>query len=155
MFQIDALSADTFAPFYGLSDDDLKARGVLPQIADRAPGFPCRVTLRDAQPGERVLLLNHVHQPADTPFRASHAVYVIDGAEAAVLAPGELPPVFQQGRILSVRAFGNDGMIRAADLCGSDDCRELFNALLGRDDVDYLQIHYAKYGCYAARAVRF
>ncbi len=152
MFQIQPLAA--FAPLYGLSDDVLKARGVRPEIVDHAPGFPCRVTLRDAEPGERVLLLNYEHQPADTPFRAAHAIYVIDGAAPAEPAPGELPPVFRQGRTLSARAFGNDGMMRAADLCTEETCADIFNDLLGRDGVDYLQVHYAKYGCYAARVVR-
>jgi len=152
MFQIQPLNA--FDNLYGLPDDALKAQGILPEIADHAPGFPCRVSLRYAQPGERVLLLNYQHQPADTPFRAAHAIYVIDGAEPIALEPGALPPVFRQGRTLSVRAFGNDGMMRAADLCTEETCAATFNDLLGRDGVDYLQIHYAKYGCYAARAIK-
>ncbi len=152
MFQIQPLSAGKFSHLYGQSDDDLKAQGILAEVAD-APGFPCRVKLRDARAGERVLLLNYMHQAADTPFRASHAIYVIDGAEEIHLKPGELPPVFT-GRILSLRAFGNDGLLKTADLCDGEKSGEMINAMLGRDDVRYVHIHYAKYGCYAAVARR-
>ena len=31
-----------------------------------------------------MLLLNYVHQPADTPYKASHAIFVREGAERAV-----------------------------------------------------------------------
>jgi len=58
---------------YGLNDEALIQFGARRYIADTMPGFPCRVTLKDAEPGERVLLINYVHQPADTPYRASHA----------------------------------------------------------------------------------
>ncbi|MGZ3305299.1 MAG: DUF1203 domain-containing protein [Asticcacaulis sp.] len=153
MFQIKPLSTDLFSHLYGLSDDVLKARGVLAQAAE-GPGFPCRVALRDAEPAERVLLLNYLHQPADTPFRAAHGIYVIDGAETLELRPGDLPPVMRQGRMLSLRAFGGDGMLKAAELCGSEETAEFLDHLLARDDSDYVQIHYAKYGCYAATAVR-
>lgn len=153
MFQIHPLSADNFSHLYGQSDADLRAQGILPEIANASPGFPCRVTLRDAEPGERVLLLNYVHQPANTPFYASHAIYVIEGAVSADLAPGELPPAFK-GRILPLRAFGDDGLIKVADLCDGRKSGEMINTMLSRGDVGYVQIHYAKYGCYAAVARR-
>ncbi len=152
MFQIQPLSTSQFNHLHGQSDEALKAQGILAEVAN-GPGFPCRVTLRDARPGERVLLLNYMHQPADTPFRASHAIYVIDCAEEIHLKPGELPPVFT-GRILSLRAFGGDGLIKTADLCDGEKSGEMINAMLGRDDVGYVHIHYAKYGCYAAVARR-
>ncbi|NKF24493.1 DUF1203 domain-containing protein [Solimonas sp. C16B3] len=32
------------------------------------------------QPGETALLLNDTHQNADTPYRASHAIFIREGA---------------------------------------------------------------------------
>lgn len=153
MFQVQPIDATPFLPLYGLSDDALKAAGAVARIANKTPGFPCRVSLRDAEPGERVLLLNYEHQPADTPFRASHAIYVREGVAAAQLAPGELPPVFAT-RTLSVRAFDADGMMTAAELTPGVDAGPVFDRLLAREDVAYLHAHYAAYGCYAAKVVR-
>ncbi len=153
MFQILPLSADRFTHLYGRSDDDLRRDGIIAQIADTRPGFPCRVSLRHAAPGERVLLLNHVHQPADTPFHASHAIYVIDGATTFDLMPGALPDVFLRPTVLSVRAFDGEGMMLTAELVDSADCDKTFTALLARDGVVSLHVHYAKYGCFAAEVV--
>ena len=44
------------------------------------PSFPCRVSLTDREIGERVLLLNHVSHDVANPYRASHAIFVAEGA---------------------------------------------------------------------------
>ena len=80
-FQITGLDAAPFRRFYGLSDDKLQSSGVKRFIADEKPGFPDRIELRDVEPGEAVLLLNYLHQPAETPYKASHAIFVREGAE--------------------------------------------------------------------------
>lgn len=153
MFQVQPLSVTPFLPLFGVSDEVLKAHGIVAQIADKTPGFPCRVSLRDAEPGERVFLLNYEHQPADTPFRASHAIYVREGVEDIRLAPGELAPVFT-GRTLSVRAFDAAGMMVAAELAEGIAAGAVLEALLARENVAYLHVHFAKFGCYAAKVVR-
>ena len=80
-FQIMGLDAAPFRRFYGLADEELQSFGVKRFIADKNPGFPDRIELRDVEQGEAVLLLNYLHQPADTPYRASHAIFVREWAE--------------------------------------------------------------------------
>ena len=157
-FRITGLPRTRFADLIGLSDDELKSRGVLRRIADHKPGFPCRVSLRDAEPGESVLLVNYEHQPASTPFRSTYAVYVREasvreaGAEAS-LAIGELPDVFRS-RTLSLRAFDRDGMLIDADLADGAEPEPTITRLLANPAAAYLHAHYAKPGCYAARIDR-
>ncbi|HEY7798086.1 MAG TPA: DUF1203 domain-containing protein [Hyphomonadaceae bacterium] len=153
MFQISPLPSRQFSHLFGKTDDELAAIGVTVMTADSKPGFPCRVSLRDAEPGERVLLLNHEHQAADTPYRSAHAIFVIDGAEDAAPLEGEVPEVMQR-RTLSVRAFTADHMMTDADLVDGKDAARLFERLLADPKVAYLQAHYAKRGCYAARIER-
>ncbi len=86
-FQITGLDAAPFRRFYGLSDDELQSVGVKRLIADTSPGFPDRIELRDVEQGEALLLLNYLHQPADTPYRASHAIFVREWAETPYQAP--------------------------------------------------------------------
>ncbi|MFX8620538.1 hypothetical protein ABTM24_20200, partial [Acinetobacter baumannii] len=73
MFRIIGLSPDLFRPLFALSDEELAARSIRRMIADKPIGFPDRISLTDAAPGDRVLLLNYCYQPAATPYRGTHA----------------------------------------------------------------------------------
>ena len=114
-FRITGLSSEPFRPLYGLSDEELARRGVKRCTVDRTPGFPDRVEMRDAEVGERVLLLNHVCQPANTPYRASHAIFVREGAEHSYDEVDQVPEVMR-GRLLSLRAYDALGMMVDADV---------------------------------------
>ena len=63
-FRITGLSAEPFQHLFGLSEKELAKHSAKRYVADEKPGFPCRVGMRDAEPGETVLLLNHTYQPA-------------------------------------------------------------------------------------------
>jgi hypothetical protein len=152
-FRITGLDIEPFKPLFGLDDDALASRGVLRYMADERSGFPCRITLDDALPGERVLLMNYVHQDARTPFRASHAIYVRERATEAATFIDEIPPALRS-RHLSVRAFDAAGMMIDADLVTGSDLGSLAERLLAIDEAAYLHVHYAKFGCYAARIDR-
>jgi hypothetical protein len=131
----------------------LAERGIVRLRADESPGFPCRVSLRDAAVGESVLLLNYVHQPADTPYRSCHAIYVREGAEQARPAPGEVPECIAR-RLLSVRAFGADGMLQRADVVDGADVAPMLDAWLRDPKIDEVHLHHARQGCFAARVRR-
>jgi Protein of unknown function (DUF1203) len=60
-FQIKGLPAERFAPLFKLTDTELTACAAVRLTADRYPGFPCRVSLCEAQAGETVMLLNYEH----------------------------------------------------------------------------------------------
>mgnify|MGYP001387704559 CR=1 FL=1 len=152
-FRIHALPAVPFAPLFALSDAELAARGMLRRRADAVPGYPCRVSLVDAAVGETVLLLNYEHQPAPTPYRASHAIYVREGAQQAQPAPGEVPPALAR-RLLSVRAFDAHHMMVAADVCEGRALAATVEALFAEPATAYLHLHHARQGCYAARVER-
>jgi hypothetical protein len=152
-FRITGLSPDAFVPLFGLSDDDLAAHGAKRYRADRVSGYPDRIELRDAGAGETVLLLNYLHQPAATPYRASHAIFVREGAEAAFDATGEVPPSLRT-RTLSLRGFGADHFIVDADLAEGAALEAAIERFFANPGIAYVQAHYAKHGCYAARIDR-
>jgi hypothetical protein len=152
-FRITGLSPEPFRPLFGLSDEELAARGVRRYVADSKPGFPDRVEVRDAAPGETVLLLNYTHQPADTPYRASHAIFVAEGAKVRYDRIDEVPPAFHF-RTLSLRAFDNDNLIVDADLVDGGNVESVIQRFFADARVAYIHAHYAKYGCYAARIDR-
>ena len=152
-FQITGLDAAPFRRFYGLSDDELQSLGVKRLIADASPGFPDRIELRDVEKGEAVLLLNYVHQPADTPYRASHAVFVREWAETPYRAVDEIPEALRI-RPISLRAFDASGDMVDADLISGDGLKPTIERLFANPEAAYVHAHYTKRGCYAARIDR-
>jgi hypothetical protein len=152
-FHITGLPLSDFAPLFALPSEELARQGALRRIADRKPGFPCRVSLRDAEPGESVILLNYEHLPVASPYRSSHAIYVREQAEQACLEPGEVPELLRS-RLLSLRAFDRHGMMVAADVVQGSAVDTVIEQLLAVAEVEYLHIHNAKAGCYAARVDR-
>ena len=152
-FRITGLDFEPFRMLVDLPEDELRARGVRRILADRAPGYPDRIELRDAEPGESLLLLNYMHQPAASPYRSSHAVYVLEHAAKTYEKVDEVPSVLRT-RMISLRAFDDEGMIVAADLCAGTMVEQSMGQLLSVDRVSYLHLHYAKYGCYACRVDR-
>lgn len=152
-FVVSALPVAQFQPLFALSDAELAERGVIRRVVD-GPGSPCRVTLADAEPGETILLLNYEHQPADTPFRSRHAIFVREGAADTAFQPREIPPAFAARKFMSLRAFDKIGMMVDADLVPTTELDAAIPRLLGDPQVAHLHAHYAGAGCYAARIDR-
>lgn len=152
-FQISALDPEPFSHLFGLDEESLSALGAQRRIADVSPGCPCRISLEDADVGESVLLLNYEHQPADSPYRSRHAIFVREWAEKATPAVNEVPKSLRL-RLLSLRAFDGAGNIVAADVVHGREVEGVIQELLANEAASYLHIHNAKPGCYAARVDR-
>ena len=152
-FRITGLPPDRFSHLFGLPDEELARHNAVRVVADARPGFPDRIALRDAEIGERLLLLNYVHQPADNPYRASHAIFVLEGAQEMYSQVGEIPEVLRS-RWISLRAFDEQHLMIDADLAQGIDLDEVIGRMLANSSVAYLHAHYAKRGCYAARIER-
>jgi hypothetical protein len=152
-FRIRPLPRAPFEPLFALSDEALAARGARRVVADAPVGFPCRVSLRDAAPGERLVLVGHRHLDTPGPFAASHAVYVREAAEEADPAPGEVPALLRL-RTLAVRAFDAEAMMIAAELVPGEALEPVLERLLADPRAAFAHLHYAAPGCYAARAER-
>lgn len=145
-YRITGLSAQPFAHLFGLSDAELAAHGAL---RFRGEGLPDRVELRDTVGDETVLLVNHEHQPADTPYRSRHAIFVREQAGDTFDAVDTVPAALRQ-RLLSLRAFDGQHLMVDADVAEGAALEPLIERLLARPDVAYVHAHFARRGCYAA-----
>jgi hypothetical protein len=152
-FVISGLPLDDFRPLFGLPDEALAERGVVRYQVDAKPGFPCRVTLEDAEPGETVLLMNYEHQPADSPYRSRHAIFVSERAGETRRAVDEVPGALR-GRFLSLRAFDDDGMMVDAELVQGAELEGAIERLFATPGAAYIHAHNAGRGCYSARIDR-
>jgi len=146
-FRVTGLSPEPFRPLFGLPDEELARRGARRYVAD-GPGFPDRIEISDAAPGETLLLVNYVHQPADTPYRASHAIFVREREVAPTDIVGDLPPAMRS-RPLSLRAFDAVGLMVDGDLIEGTEAEALIDRFFADPSVAYIHAHYAKRGCYA------
>jgi hypothetical protein len=155
-FRFKGLPRQPFAPLLAMSDAELEAIGAQRMIADDKPGFPCRVSLEDSEPGERVVLLSFPHHDAASPYRAAGPIFVREAARAPYDST-QVPPVFRAGRLLSARAYDAAGLMLDADVADSaqDGALEsLLERLFAAPTTAYIHLHYAKRGCYAARVER-
>jgi hypothetical protein len=152
-FRIKGLPADEFAHLAGLGEERLRELGVQRVRIAEPHAAPDRVSLRDAEPGETVLLLNYEHQPAATPYRSRHAIYVIEGEQRTYDEINAVPAAMRR-RLLSLRAFDAQGMMVDADVVEGAQLEPLVERLLGDARTAYVHAHYARRGCFAARIER-
>ena len=152
-FQIHALDAADFAHLFDLSDTELKKSRARRVFADEPNCFPCRVSLTDAKVGEELVLVNYAHQKQSSPYDATHAIYVRKGVETARPNVDAVPDVLTR-RLLSVRAFGRDHLMHTADVVEGVDLASQLQSYFTDADIEYVHIHNAKQGCFAALAVR-
>jgi hypothetical protein len=152
-FRITGLSPKPFQAFFGLPDQELAALGVKRYLVDNKPGFPDRIEMKDAEPGQSVLLLNYVSQPANTPYRASHAIFIREWATQSYEATDEVPEAMRI-RLLSIRAFDEDGMMLEADVVDGTELVPVITRMFANPAVSYLHAHHARQGCYSGRIDR-
>jgi len=152
-FVVTGLAPEPFAPLFGADDAALIAAGAIRFNVDAKPGFPCRISLVDAEPGETVLLLNHEHHAADTPYRARHAIFVRESAAAPARYENAMPPALE-GRLLAIRAYNAAGMMIDAEIVEGVEAVPLIERFLADPRAAYLHAHNARRGCFAARIDR-
>ena len=152
-YSITGLEPAPFAHLIGLTDEALAAHGAARMIADASPGFPCRVTLDDAWPGETLLLVNHCSHEGAGPYRATHAIFVGEGAREAARYVDQIPPALER-RILSLRGFDGAGMMRDAGLVQPGEADAAVREMLADPAIDHIDAHNATRGCFAARIER-
>lgn len=152
-YRISGLDPAEFAHLGGADDAQLAQHCAARVTAKAKPGFPCRVTLEDAEPGEAMILLNHVSHDVATPYRSSYAIYVREGATVAADYLDEVPPILE-GRPLGLRAFDASGMLRTAALALPGQADEKIRAVFADPDIAYIHVHNAAHGCFAAKVER-
>ncbi len=152
-FQVLGLDPQPFSHLFDLSDQQLQAMGATRRTAGSNPGYPCRVSLQDAEVGEEVILLNFAHHPVASPYRAAGPIYIRRRAPPRKLGPGELPDCVIR-RLISLRAYdANHEMVSAHVAEG----RRLTAVILQEFEdpaVEYLHLHNAGAGCYSCKVVR-
>jgi hypothetical protein len=149
-FRIQGLPAEHFAHLFKMSDEELKGHSAVRRVADdRNPGYPCRVSLTDSKPGEELLLINYEHLPVESPYRMRFAIFVREGDQTYDRI-NEVPDQLRK-RTLAVRAFDRQGMMAGFELVEGHALEQAIEKLFRLPQAEYLHVHFAAPGCYAAR----
>jgi hypothetical protein len=151
-YRIAGINPAPYRHLFGLSDQELAEHGVV-RMTVTDPTFPCRVSLTDREIGEKVLLLNHISHDVANPYRASHGIFVTEGAEKAAEYVDEVPPVFKS-RVLSLRGFDRDGMMADAILTQPGEADAGIRKLFANPEIETIHAHNATRGCFSARIER-
>jgi Protein of unknown function (DUF1203) len=149
-FRIRGLEAGQFAHLFALPDAELAALGAVRKIADGQ--HPCRISLTDAAPGDEVILVNHEHHAVASPYRMRFAIYVREG-EQTFDAVDAVPDQLRR-RTLAVRGFDRHGMMTGWEIIEGIWLEEAIVRQFADPAVQYLHIHFAAPGCYAAKVER-
>lgn len=150
---IEGLSPQRFERFLGMTYSELAAHNAIRYAVTNKPGFPCRVTLEDADPGETAILINHFSREESTPFRASHAIFVRESAVAPARFEDDIPPVLLT-RALSLRGFDAAGMMADAITTVQGGTEEGLLKLFEDPRIVEVDAHNVARGCFLARARR-
>jgi len=147
-FEIVGLPAAPFAPLFALTGVELSKLHAQRVIATAKPGFPCRVSLADAEIGEELLLLPYTHQPAGSPYHASGPIFVRKDARQASIAPGVIPDYVAR-RLISVRAYDTDDCMTDAAVCPGAEVAAAILRLFADPCIAYIHLHNANRGCFS------
>lgn len=153
-FRIHALPLAPFQSLFALDDEALAAVGARRMVADAPHSAPCRVSLTDAEPGDRLILLNHRHlnDPA-SPYRSKGPVSVRETAAEAAPEPDVVPDMLAR-RLLSVRVYDADWMMTDADVVEGSDLAGRLADWFADGSATRIHIHTARRGCFMASATR-
>jgi Protein of unknown function (DUF1203) len=152
-FQLVGLPSESFAPLFALSEAELFRRNMRKVFADAKPGYPCRVSLIDADVGEELLLLPFEHQPASSPYKSSGPIFVRRGASRAHVEPAVIPD-YVQSRLISVRAYDSKHFMTDALVCAGSEVAKAIQKMFGHDEVAYIHLHNAHRGCFSCAVHR-
>lgn len=146
-FRIEALDVNHFRHLFSADADALVRARAVWLTADAEPGYPCRVSLRDAALGERVLLVHYAHHNVASPYRSAGPIFLREQAVTATPPPNVIPEMLRH-RLLSVRAYGRDSMLRSAEVMEGTGLEAGIETAFLDPAVDYLQLHNAGPGCF-------
>ena len=152
-YRIAGLEPRDFPRYFAMGDGELADHRATRVVATAGSGFPCRVSLRDADEGDELLLVNYTNHAVETPYRNAFAIYVRRDAAAPAEYINACPPVFG-GRPIALRGYDGGGMLASARLALPGQADTAIRALLEDSIIAYIDAHNAAHGCFAARIER-
>lgn len=138
---------DDYNYLFDLSPGELSKQGAVRMVVDKKPGYPCRVSLQDAEIGEEVVLFPYKHHNTDSPYQSTGPVFVRKDAKKPELRMNEIPEMLLH-RLLSLRVYNTQGMMIAAKTIEGDRLEHEIEVIFSDEPANYIQVHNSSPGCY-------
>jgi hypothetical protein len=152
-FQILALDNQIFNSFFELKDNELQKIGGKRLIVDEKPGYPCRVSLEDAEIGEEVILVPFEFHDTKSPYQAKGPIFIRKGVPTKKLDINEIPKILHH-RLLSFRGYDKSGFMKSAITEEGNKTKEIIEKIFENEQIDYIHVHNSSPGCYNCKVVR-
>jgi len=133
--------------------DRLRAAGGVTYVADEKPGFPCRQCLRDAEIGEEMILVSYDPFEESSPYRSASPIF-LHASSCAEFDDADGLPEQLTCRNLSVRGFDGAAMMQDGVVIDGRDLHATIDDLFTNPAIEYLHVHNAGRGCWAAKVRR-
>ncbi|WP_379920830.1 DUF1203 domain-containing protein [Erythrobacter sp. R86502] len=152
-YRIRGLDPAIFAHLFSADPEVLNSKLARREVAGPQGYYPCRVSLKDAAPGEALLLVHYTNHNIASPYRNAFAVYVRQAAQIAAEYIDAIPPILR-ARPIALRAYDTGGDLNRATMALADDVDAHVRTLLDDPAIAYIDAHNAMHGCFAARIER-
>lgn len=152
-FRIRGLEKSEFQYINDLTDEELINYGIVKLVADTSPGYPCRISLEDADIGETVYLFNYNHHTANSPYQGNGAIFIRKNAETSKISVNTIPDQVLH-RKLSMRGYDKRGMMLKCKLIDGIDTKSCIIDFFNNEEIEYIHIHNAVPGCYSCLVER-
>ncbi len=152
-FQIKGLESNSFHHLFGLTDKELNKINAKRIVVDENLSYPCRISLKDAEIGEKIIAMHFIHHDVSSPYKSSGPIFIREHVTTLILKVNELPQVLEN-RYLSLRGYDNKHMMVNALTTQGNVVNNEIQFLFADDNVEYIHIHNANPGCYSCRVER-
>jgi hypothetical protein len=149
-FCIKGLAKETITSLLSNSQEEVFLKDI---VVDEKNSFPCRVSLKDAEVGEKVLLLNFRHHNVHTAYRSSGPIIIRERANTVIPEAGTIPEILSR-RHLSLRGYDTEGMMVNASTIDGTGLENNIGEFFAIKAISYIHIHNARQGCYLCAVER-
>jgi len=146
-FQVRAIDSKLFAHYFEMSDSELTKIQATRIKVDEKPGYPCRISLQEANIGEIIIALPYMHHNVNSPYKASGPIFIRMNVKTTKLEVNEIPEILQK-RLLSIRAYNSQNMMIDATLSQGKNLKTNIKKLFQNSITQYIHIHNANPGCF-------
>lgn len=110
-------------------------------------GYPCRVTLEDAEIEKKVFLIPYDFHRTNSPYQSKGPVFVRKGLKSRKFKNNEVP-VMLNHRLLSFRGYDKSGFMKEAITDKGIHTKEVIEKIFLNTEIEYIHIHNSSPGCY-------
>ncbi|WP_375563159.1 DUF1203 domain-containing protein [Bernardetia sp. OM2101] len=151
-FKISAIT-DDYNHLFALNEQELSSKGMVRMVVDKKPGYPCRISLKDAEVGEEVILLPFKHHRVNSPYQSSGPIFIRKNAKKLNIDNNVIPKMLLH-RLLSLRIYNKNGIMIDAKIIEGKELKNEIKSIFENRSANYIQIHNASPGCYNCQVNR-